>query len=78
MMGGALGLAVLVAVSSWWTGTQPDPSSLESLNGGFQVAFAVGAVFAAAAAVIGGALLRPKPMAMPDLEVGDEVPVPVH
>jgi len=78
MMGGALGLAVLVAVSSWWTGVQPDPSSLESLNGGFQVAFAVGAVFAAAAAVIGGAWLRPKPMAMPDLEVGDEVPVPVH
>jgi EmrB/QacA subfamily drug resistance transporter len=78
MMGGALGLAVLVAVSSWWTGAQPDPSSLESLNGGFQVAFAVGAVFAAAAAVIGGAWLRPKPMAMPDLEFGDEVPVPVH
>ena len=78
MMGGALGLAVLVAVSSWWTGTQPDPSSLESLNGGFQVAFAIGAVFAATAAVIGGAWLRPKPMAMPDLEVSDEVPVPVH
>ena len=47
MMGGALGLAVLVAVSSWRTGVQPDPSSLEALNGGFQVAFAVGAVFAA-------------------------------
>jgi len=78
MMGGALGLAVLVAVSSWWTGAQPDPSSLESLNGGFQVAFAVGAVFTAAAAVIGGAWLRPKPMPMPDLEAGDEVPVPVH
>ena len=27
MMGGALGLAILVAVSSWWTGAQPDPSS---------------------------------------------------
>jgi hypothetical protein len=48
------------------------------LNDGFQVAFAVGAVFAAAAAVIGGAWLRPRPMAMPELEADDEVPVPVH
>jgi len=50
----------------------------ESLNGGFQVAFAVGAVFAAAAAAIGGAYLRPKPMVVPDAEAGDEVTVPVH
>jgi EmrB/QacA subfamily drug resistance transporter len=77
MMGGALGLAILVAVSSWWTRAQDDPSSLEALNGGFQVAFAVGAVFAAAAAVIGGAYLRPKPMGMPDVDA-DEVAVPVH
>jgi EmrB/QacA subfamily drug resistance transporter len=78
MMGGALGLAILVAVSSWSTGAQPDRSSLESLNGGFQVAFAVGALFAAAAAVIGGTWLRPKPMATPDPKASDEVPVPVH
>jgi Mg/Co/Ni transporter MgtE len=78
MMGGALGLAILVAVSSWWTGGQPDPTSLESLHGGFQVAFAIGAVFAAAAAVIGGAYLRPKPMVVPDAEAVDEVAVPVH
>jgi MFS family permease len=78
MMGGALGLAILVAVSSWWTGGQPDPTSLESLHGGFQVAFAVGAVFAAAAAAIGGAYLRPKPMVVPDAEAVDEVAVPVH
>jgi MFS family permease len=77
MMGGALGLAILVAVSSWWTGGQPDPTSLESLHGGFQVAFAVGAVFAAAAAAIGGAYLRPKPMVVPDAETGDQVAVPV-
>ena len=76
-MGGALGLAILVAVSSWWTGGQPDPTSLESLHGGFQVAFAVGAVFAAAAA-IGGACLRPKPMVVPDPQAGDQVAVPVH
>ena len=78
MMGGALGLAILVAVSSWWTGGQPDPTSLESLHGGFQVAFAVGAVFAAAAAAIGGAYLRPKPMVVPDAEAVDEMAVPVH
>ena len=71
MMGGALGLAVLVSLSVWRTaellrgGTGP----LEALNGGYQLAFAVGAVFALAAAVIGGALLRPRPMRQP----GDEV-----
>jgi EmrB/QacA subfamily drug resistance transporter len=78
MMGGALGLAILVAVSSWWTGGQPDPSSLEALNGGFRLAFAVGAAFAAAAAVIGGAYLRPKPIGMPNLDADDEVAVPAH
>jgi hypothetical protein len=78
MMGGALGLAILVAVSSWWTGGQSDPTSLQSLHGGFQVAFAAGAVFAAAAAAIGGAYLRPKPMVAPDFEAGDEVAVPLH
>ena len=49
MMGGALGLAVLVAVSSARTSALDrcgrDP--LEALNGGLQLAFAVGAVFAA-------------------------------
>jgi len=78
MMGGALGLAILVAVSSWWTGAQYDPASLDSLNSGFQVAFAVGAVFAAAAAAIGGAYLRPKRMAVLEAETGDGVAVPVH
>jgi hypothetical protein len=78
MMGGALCLAILLAVSPWWTGGPSDPTSLESLHGGFQVAFAVGAIFAAAAAAIGGAYLRPKPMLMPDAEAGDELAVPVH
>ena len=78
MMGGALGLAVLVAVSSSWTGAQSAPTSLEALHGGFQVAFAVGAVFAAAAAAIGGVFLRPQPMVVPDAETVDEMAVPVH
>src|SRR5918997_667448 len=65
MMGGALGLAVLVAVSesrtSALTAAGTDP--VVALNGGLQVGFAVGAVMALAAAVVGGTLLRPQPMA---------------
>jgi len=70
MMGGALGLAVLVALSDWRyadlasTGTAP----LEALNGGYQIAFAAGAVMATVAAVVGGTLLRPKPMQVPEPE----------
>lgn len=61
MMGGALGLAVLVSLSSARTegllarGT----GTLAAINGGYHIAFAVGAVFAAAAAVLGMILLRP-------------------
>ncbi|WP_051551604.1 DHA2 family efflux MFS transporter permease subunit [Nocardioides sp. URHA0020] len=68
MMGGALGLAVLVSVSTSRTSSlaASGASSLEALNGGFQLAFAAGACFAAVAAVIGGALLRPRPMAPVD------------
>ena len=68
MMGGALGLAVLVAVSDSRRATLlaegVDP--VAALNGGLHVAFAVGAVAAFGAALIGGALLRPKPMVMPE------------
>jgi sugar phosphate permease len=72
MMGGALGLAVLVAVSDSRTAslTASGSSAVEALHGGLQVAFAVGAVFAALAAVIGGVFLRPQPMAMPS-ETGE-------
>jgi EmrB/QacA subfamily drug resistance transporter len=64
MMGGALGLAVLVALSSARTEAllADGAAPLEALNGGFQAGFAVGAGFALAAAVVGGVLLRPKPM----------------
>ncbi len=70
MMGGALGLAVLVAVSSARTSalTAAGADPLEALNGGLQLAFAVGAGFAVAAAVIGGVFLRPRPMAVPEAE----------
>lgn len=81
MMGGALGLAVLVAVSSWRTASLAEVGTapLEALNGGFQLAFGIGALFALVAAVVGGALLRPQPMATPALDAGDEeVVAPVH
>jgi EmrB/QacA subfamily drug resistance transporter len=67
MMGGALGLAVLVSLSTWRTDSllANGAAPLEALNGGFRLAFAAGAVAALAAALVGGTLLRPKPMVMP-------------
>jgi hypothetical protein len=64
MMGGALGLAVLasLAASRTETLTASGSGELEALAGGYHVAFFVGAIFAAAAAAIGGFMLRPKPM----------------
>ena len=67
MMGGALGLAVFVAISDGRHDrllAQGSPA-VEALNGGFQAAFAAGAVSAALAAAIGGLLLRPKPLGGP-------------
>ncbi|HEY0950004.1 DHA2 family efflux MFS transporter permease subunit [Nocardioides sp.] len=73
MMGGALGLAVLVSLSTWRTDAlaADGTGDLAALNGGFQLAFAAGAIAALGAAVVGGLFLRPKPMAVP------EVPEPV-
>lgn len=70
MMGGALGLAVLVSLSAWRTESLAADGAdrLEALNGGFQLAFAAGALAALAAAVIGGLLLRPKPMGGAELD----------
>ena len=62
MMGGALGLAVLASIAASRTdslrGSGHGP--LAASNGGYHAAFLIGAVFAAAAAAIGAALLRPK------------------
>jgi len=70
MMGGALGLAVFVAISDSRFNALLDEGAgpLEAATGGYRAAFAVGAVAALAAAVIGGALLRPKPMGAPEGE----------
>jgi EmrB/QacA subfamily drug resistance transporter len=60
MMGGALGLAVLASLAASRTETlaASGEGPLEALTGGYHAAFLVGAVFALAAAVIGGTLLR--------------------
>ena len=64
MMGGALGLAVLASLAAARTDTLLDAgeSEVAALAGGYHVAFVVGAVFAAAAAAIGGLLLRESAM----------------
>jgi EmrB/QacA subfamily drug resistance transporter len=59
MMGGALGLAILASVAASRTETlSATEDHLTALTGGYHVAFLIGAVFAAAAAVIGGTRLR--------------------
>jgi MFS family permease len=60
MMGGALGLAVLASLAASRTDallTSGD-GSLAALTGGYHLGFLVGAIFAAAAAALGGVLLR--------------------
>jgi EmrB/QacA subfamily drug resistance transporter len=59
MMGGALGLAVLASIAAARTDSlRADHGPLAALLGGYHVAFLVGAVFAAAAVVVGTTLLR--------------------
>jgi MFS family permease len=60
MMGGALGLAVLASVAASRTShlEAGGSSTVSALTGGYHVAFVVGALFALAAAAVGGALLR--------------------
>jgi EmrB/QacA subfamily drug resistance transporter len=73
MMGGALGLAVLasVAASRTETLTASGEGLPQALTGGYHTAFVLGALFAAAAAVIGGLFLRTR--GMPAQE-GEEAP----
>jgi len=60
MMGGALGLAVLASLAAARTDRllALGADSLGALNGGYHIAFAIGAVFAAAAALASAVLLR--------------------
>jgi EmrB/QacA subfamily drug resistance transporter len=76
MMGGALGLAVLASLAASRTDTLQSSGDgpLEALTGGYHAAFVVGALFAAAAAVIGAALLRPS--TAPELGHAEAEPQP--
>jgi MFS family permease len=60
MMGGALGLAVLASIAASRTDSlaAAGDSQIAALTGGYHAAFFVGAIFAAAAATIGGLFLR--------------------
>lgn len=60
MMGGALGLAILASLGAARTHdlTASGADSLTALNGGYRLAFVLGAVFAAAAALLGVLLIR--------------------
>ena len=62
MMGGALGLAVLASLAAMRSERllASGADSLTALNGGYHVAFLVGAVFALSAGVLGAVLLRAK------------------
>jgi EmrB/QacA subfamily drug resistance transporter len=62
MMGGALGLAVLASVAASRTEglAASGSASLEALNGGYRLAFLVGAIFALGAAAVGAVFLRAK------------------
>jgi predicted MFS family arabinose efflux permease len=78
MMGGALGLAVLVSISTATTDTllTTGTTPVTALNQGLQAACAAGAIAALLAAITGGLLLRPKPMHPTNPETpADEQPV---
>jgi EmrB/QacA subfamily drug resistance transporter len=64
MMGGALGLAILAAAAASRTDSlvASGDSQLDALIGGYHLAFLLGALFAAAAALLAAALLKPQPM----------------
>jgi EmrB/QacA subfamily drug resistance transporter len=79
MMGGALGLAVLASLAAARTDSLASSGDdhLTALTGGYHAAFVAGAVFAAAAAAIGGLLIRAK-MEVPAHEGGELVPATAH
>ncbi|CAN5171476.1 DHA2 family efflux MFS transporter permease subunit [soil metagenome] len=72
MMGGALGLAALASLAAARTDSllAAGDDELAALAGGYQLAFLIGALFAAAAAGIGAALLRPSAAQAMDAEAG--------
>lgn len=74
MLGGALGLAVLASIAAARSQSllTTGHDAIAALNGGYQLAFAVGAFFALLAAVLGGAMLRA------DLHANADAPAIAH
>jgi EmrB/QacA subfamily drug resistance transporter len=74
MMGGALGLAVLASLAAARTDSllAGGSSPVAALNGGYQAAFVVGAIFAAVASGLAAKLLRPG-AAPADAEASEEL-----
>jgi hypothetical protein len=62
MMGGSLGLAVLASLAAGRTQSLlgAGTPAVDALNGGYHVAWMVGAIFAATSAVLGATLIRVK------------------
>ncbi|MCE9658793.1 MAG: DHA2 family efflux MFS transporter permease subunit [Burkholderiales bacterium] len=63
MMGGALGLAVLASLAAAHAGPAGGGADIAAANGGYQLAFAAGAVFALVAAALGAWLVPERPAA---------------
>jgi EmrB/QacA subfamily drug resistance transporter len=81
MMGGALGLAVLASLAASRTDTllAAGEGQAAALTGGYHVAFLAGAIFAAAAAGLGAALLRvPRPEVAEEVEEAIGEPAPCN
>jgi EmrB/QacA subfamily drug resistance transporter len=68
MMGGALGLAVLASLAAARSSALAESGlvAAAALNGGYRLAFLIGAAFAAVAGLLGGLLLKPAAAAQPE------------
>jgi hypothetical protein len=64
LMGGALGLAVLSTIADAQTRGEGSVSAARALTDGFDLAFAVGAVFCVLGALVAGLFLRRAPSAV--------------
>jgi EmrB/QacA subfamily drug resistance transporter len=73
MMGGSLGLAVLASLAAARSAGMAAAGAAPAvaLNGGYQVAFLVGALFATMAAILGGVLLRTRVQPPVSVTAGD-------
>jgi EmrB/QacA subfamily drug resistance transporter len=79
MMGGALGLAVLASLASARTGDlrAAGAEAISALNGGYHLAFVIGACFAAVAGILGGLLIRTRVAVVHDVAM-TEAPTAVN